>query len=363
MGKTAGMAKAPEIRRRGKAHKQGKEAGAAVAAAGAAVVGGKLAWEKLSGRQEDEREYRLHEGEFIPDGIRRIARGQLDEAHEGLDRASDRKIGDAVHETRKSLKRLRASVRVARAPLGDDRYRRENADFREAGRLLSGVRDSKVLIDTLDALNERAADEISPEATAALRARLDDEHQQALESLRGDRVVVETVLAKLKSARRRTARWIFEADDFDALTPGIERIYRRGRKRMRAAVDEPSTENLHEWRKRVKDFWHATQIVRPASPKRLKKLGKRTHDLSDLLGDDHDLAVLRDYVEQHPACFEDDEARLALEALIDRRRQALQEQAFQLAKGIFKQPPKRFARTLERGWRKRSPKESEPTLA
>jgi CHAD domain-containing protein len=359
------MAKAPEIHIRRSSRKPRKEAAAAAAAgaAGAAAIGGKLAWDKLSHRQEDQREYRLHEGEFVPDGIRRIARGQLDYAREGLGKASDRKIGDAVHETRKSLKRLRALVRVARTPLGDDRYRKENGDFRECGKLLSAARDSKVLIETLDELNERSTDEIAPEATAALSSRLEQEHQQALDTLRGDDALVESVLARLTAARRRTARWTFEADGFDGLAPGLERVYRRTRKRMRAALNEPSTENLHEWRKRVKDFWHATQLVRPASPKRLKKLAKRAHNLSDLLGDDHDLAVLRDYVEAHPQCFPDEETRLAVQALIDRRRQALQQQAFVLGRRIFKQPPKRFTRRLERGWRDRTPETGQPALA
>jgi len=356
------MVKTPEIHRHRSGRKTSKEA-AAAAAAGAAVIGGKLAWDKLSRRQEMEREYRLRRGEFVPDGIRRMARGQLDYAREGLEKASDRKIGDAVHETRKSLKRLRALVRVARTPLGESRYRKENGDFREAGRLLSGARDSKVLIETLDELNERAAGEIAPEATAALSSQLEQEHEQALEALRGDEALIESVGARLMAARRRTARWTFEADAFEGLTPGLERIYRRGRKRMRAARAEPSTENLHEWRKRVKDLWHATQIVRPASPNRLRQLGKRVHDLSDLLGDDHDLAVLRDYVEAHPQCFPDEETRLAVQALIDRRRQALQRQAFVLGKRIFKRPPKQFAERLERGWVTRSPERGQPAIA
>jgi CHAD domain-containing protein len=353
--------KVPAIRKKGST-KQSRQAAAAVAAAGA-VLGGKLAWDKLSSQHDDERAYRLHLGEHIPDGVRRIARGQLDYASEQLEKSSDRKIGEAVHETRKSLKRLRALVRAARAPLGDTRYRRENADFRETGRLLSGARDSKVLIDTLDTLNERAADEISPENTAELRSIMEADHERALGALKDDKAVVNSSLAKLKAARRRTARWTFEADGFDVLMPGIERIYRRGRNRMRAAVDEPNPENLHEWRKRVKDLWHAAQIARSASPKQLKKFGKRAHRLSDLLGDDHDLVVLRDYIESHPQCFRDTETMLALVALIDRRRKALQQQALELGKSVFKQTPKRFARDLERGWEGRSPKPSQPSLA
>src|SRR5215211_1032009 len=122
---------------------------------------------------------------------------------------------------------------------------------------------------------------------------------------------------------------------------------------MRAAAKEPSTANFHEWRKRAKDLWHAAQIVRPAAPKRMKKLAARAHRLSNLLGDDHDLAVLREHVERDGAPFERETTRTALLSVIDRRREALQREAFKLVARIYKGKPTRFARSVERGWRKR----------
>jgi CHAD domain-containing protein len=124
---------------------------------------------------------------------------------------------------------------------------------------------------------------------------------------------------------------------------------------MRAAAADPTTENLHEWRKRTKDLWHALQILRPAAPERTRKLAKRAHALSDLLGSDHDLAVLRDYVEAHADCFPDDASRAALVALLDRRRRSLQRAALDLGRSVYGRRPKRFVRALERGWEKRAP--------
>jgi CHAD domain-containing protein len=355
------MAKAPGIRK--KRHQNpAKEAAVAVAAAGAAAVGGKLAWDKLSAKPDGEREYRLHVTEFLPDGIRRIARGQLDNASEQLDGASGRKLGEAIHESRKSLKRLRALLRVSRDALGDDTYCRENVLFRQAGRQLSSARDSKVLVETLNGLGNRAGDELAPDALTPLRSHLESKHERALETI-GRNGAVKAVLAELQSARDRTARWTLEVEGFDALSPGIERIYRRGRKRMRAVASDPSTENLHEWRKRVKDFWHLCQISRPAAPKKLKKLGKDAHHLSDLLGEDHDLAVLRDYVEAHPSSLPSIEVRATLQALIDRRRRVLQQEALEVGAVVYRQKPKRFAKSLERGWKKRAPKNPWPALA
>jgi CHAD domain-containing protein len=330
-----------------------KEAAAVVAAVGAAAVGGKLVRDKLSGKTRDERAFRLYTDQPVPDGMRRIARGQIDGAAEDLRQTPKRKTAEAVHEARKRLKRLRASVRVSRDALGERTYQRENSVFRDAGRALSATRDSKVLIETLDELEGRFRAELDPGAIAALSSRLEDEHSRATESLKQDPAVIDGVLDTLRKARRRTASWRFDSDGFEALGPGVRRIYRRGRRRMRAAEAEPSTENFHEWRKRTKDLWHALQIVRPAAPKRLKAMARQAHDLSDLLGDDHDLAVLRDYVEAHRALLDDQASQDALLGLIDRRRKTLEAEALALGRRLYKRRPKAFASEIERGWRKR----------
>jgi CHAD domain-containing protein len=338
-------------------------AAAAVALAGAAAAGGKLVHDRRAKRaaaDDIDRTYRLRADEYVPDGIRRIAGGQLLSARDELEGASKQTVGDAVHETRKRLKRLRACLRLSRDALGDETYDRENTVFRMAGRRLSGARDAQVLVETLDALRERFAAELPAAATDGLRARLREEHERATDGLRDDDTAIDATLGELAAARTRAAGWALDADGFAAVKPGLRRIYRRGRKRMREAAREPTTENLHEARKRVKDLWHATQIVRPAAPKKLKRLSRRAHHLADLLGDDHDLAVLRDYVERHPQAFGDESSRDALLAALDRRREALQRDALELGERLYGPPPKRFVGRIEQGWRKRAAKRPEP---
>jgi CHAD domain-containing protein len=333
----------------------GREVAVATTLAGAAAVGGKVAWDKLSGPgDEDEQAYRLRTGEPTPEGLRRIARGQLDRAHAELKGAPKRKLAVAVHDTRKSLKRLRAAVRLGRDALGEGTYKRENQAFRDTGRRLAWVRDASVLIETLDDLEQAAGRELPSGATAGLRKRLEAERKEALQSLKEDDVVIDAVLDELEDARTRTATWTLDTDGFSALEPGLRRIYRRGRKAMNAAAEEPSTENLHEWRKRVKDLWHAEQILRPASPKKMKKLAKRMHELSDLLGDDHDLAELRKYAATHRQCFDDRVAQVALVAVIDRCRKDLQRGALSLGAKLYRRSPKRFIGSIERGFNQRA---------
>lgn len=313
---------------------------------------------------DPDRAYRLRTDEPVPEGIRRVARGQLQDARDdldGLDETSSPQLGKTVHETRKRFKRLRACVRVARDAIGEEIYERENAAFRTAGQRISGPRDAQVLLETLDALLERFVEELPVGVAAGLCKRLEQEKDAATASLRdGDGALAATSVT-VDHALSRTTTWTFERDGFDALSPGLRRIYRRGRKAMKAARKDPRAENLHEWRKRVKDLWHATEIVCDARPKRLERFAKRTHKLSSLLGDHHDLHVLREYVETHPQCFDDEASQQALLAVLDRRSQRLCEKALARGRKVYKVKPKRFVRDIERGWRKRAAAPPKPS--
>lgn len=301
-----------------------------------------------------ERKFRLRAGERVCDGIRRAARGQLAASSDSLARATDMdELGAAVHDTRKSIKRVRAVLRLARDAIGEQTCWEENEALRAIARPLSGARDAQVMSETLRALEQRFPDELSPEMTQRLHERLDDERTRDVGALAGDGDLAVATRQSLEESRARSTRWCFERDGFDALAPGLKRMYRRGRTRLRAACDEPTAENLHDTRKRVKDLWHAAELLRPAHPKQMKRLAKDAHALAGLLGDRHDLDVLRDYAEANPQLFSDMSARETLIAAIDRRAETLQRRALKAGHKLYERSPKRFVKDVARGWDKR----------
>jgi CHAD domain-containing protein len=290
--------------------------------------------------------YRLKPGEDAGRGVRRIAREQIDLASDEL---TARDVGDGVHEARKAFKRLRALLRLARDPLGDEVYRVENTTFRDLGRDLSGVRDAAVLVETLDELRERYAEELSDGAFDGLREALHAEARTAHDALEDDRGLTERAMADLAASRDRTAGWpLPEHSGVAILAPGFRRMYRRGRKALRTAERDTSTESLHELRKRAKDLWHAAQVLRPAAPKTLKRLGRDAHALSDVVGDDHDLAVLLDAAQQRPHALAAGEREL-LTALVGRRRERLQRIALKRAGKLYDSKSRKLTKRLLRG--------------
>jgi CHAD domain-containing protein len=285
------------------------------------------------------RSFRLKEGEPVPKGIARIARGRIDHAIDNLEGRTDSSPEEAVHEARKDMKKLRAVVRLVRGEIGNQVYRRENECFRDAGQELSGVRDADVMLATLAKLEG----EIPERAAGDLRQALE---AHKIRTAAGARQQASAqVVEILTSARRRVARWPLDEDGFDAVAGGLERIYRRGRKAFRAARAEPTTENLHEWRKRAKDLWYHLTILRTVWPPVMDALADEAHRLSEHVGDDHDLAVLLVFAEERaPAA-----AALIAEPL-ERRRDELQARSFEIGARLYAEKPGAFMRRLERWW-------------
>jgi CHAD domain-containing protein len=82
----------------------------------------------------------------------------------------------------------------------------------------------------------------------------------------------------------------------------------------------------------------------------MEELAGEADRMSDLLGDDHDLAVLRQMLTRaaRPA---DEGEREALLALIDRRRAELEQEVLVLGQRFFQDRPRELARRLKGYWK------------
>lgn len=79
----------------------------------------------------------------------------------------------------------------------------------------------------------------------------------------------------------------------------------------------------------------------------MKKLAGRAHDLSDLTGEDHDLAVLLAVARQRTGVLEPGELDL-LALLVERRRARLQRKALKCGKRVYARKPVKLAGLVAR---------------
>ena len=192
--------------------------------------------------------------ESVAKGLKRMARGQIEKALEGLTGQNGAAPEEVVHDASKRFKKVRALLRLAHGGLGRKLVDRENARFRDAARPLSEVRDAGVLVDAFDQLIERRSGRGCPEAIGAVRLALLDHKEQDSRHVLEEEHAIEQVAAVAEEVRGDVKRWDVDEDDWTALEGGLKRIYRLGHEAFRAALDAPDDEDLHEWRKRVKEL-------------------------------------------------------------------------------------------------------------
>ncbi len=292
--------------------------------------------------------YRLLAGEPVDAGIKRVLAAQVDDAIAGLRGDAGLEPPEAIHEARKDVKKIRSALRLVRDALGDDVWRRENDHYRDVARRLSSFRDAEILVEALDELGERFG-QSARDRFDGFRDQLDEENRAAHDDGSVERAMVGAA-AELATGRSRIEGLPLEGDGWDLIGPGLHRSYRRGRKRLRAVEEEASVTNLHELRKRAKDLWYQLRLIRDADAALLGGIADHTHDLSDHLGDDHDLALLRNEAQRRRDAFSTAGDRRHLLEEIDQRRGELQFAAIALGDRIYSENPKRFMKALERRW-------------
>lgn len=290
--------------------------------------------------------YRLGTSEPLADSVRACAREQLHGAIARLEQPGGDPV-EAVHAARKHLKKARALLRLVRAQIGDDVYRRENGALRDAAARLSQTRDADVLVATVERLAGDAAGHLPETSFTALRDAL----QAEADAGRGAATAPDAaaVAQELRAAQERVADWPLDGAGWKPVVAGISRAYARGRRERATAEAEPTVEKLHEWRKRVKDLWYHHRLLKAVWPPVLKAYGEEAHVLSELLGDDHDLAVLRERLERGDGLPPEVAASIdELMALVDRRRGELQAGARRLAARLYAEKPGAFERRIGR---------------
>jgi len=293
--------------------------------------------------------FQLKSKEAIGTGIKRNVRRQIEKALAHLRARSD--PDETVLEVHKRFKRVRAALRLVRDDLVDTVYRRENLLFRDAARPLTEARDAVVLVETLDNLTGRSADQIKPGEFRKVRMLLAANRKAVTRRVLKGQKAFATVVEAIEPVLMRLEDWTIHQEDWSALNGGLHRMYQAGHRALSASCTEPSVENLHEWRKHAKYLWHGIQLLEPAWTGDEKELGDQVHNLTRLLGENHDLAVLRQMLGADPLAYGGHGVLENLFSLIKRRRENLEQQAFVLGRSIYADTPTVFTKRMGRSWK------------
>ncbi len=194
------------------------------------------------------------------------------------------------------------------------------------------------------------------------------------------------VVGELRVLRGRVQAWSLpHREGIETVEVGLVRIYRQGRRRRRRAARGKGDRGraMHQWRKRVKDLRYAAQMLQRRDPdsagaaaqgkrrargngharadhgpelEHLRRLARRADELGELLGEEHDLALLAGRLQT--GAKQSAGRRLAvgrgtratLLKIISRRRRALRRKALRGGKRLYRRKPGKFERRVARAY-------------
>ncbi|HEV2329157.1 MAG TPA: CHAD domain-containing protein [Verrucomicrobiae bacterium] len=280
--------------------------------------------------------------EPVTKAVRRLCCEKVDDALELLDKGNHY---ETVHEVRKEIKKLRAVLRLVRSGIGETTYSKATDALRAAAGRLNAMRDAQVRLTAMENLAKRSNGmiprQLLPKIQNALRKNCRAEERKLSETLDLTKQFLIGARLQMRSLKVKPNNW-------KAIGPGLKKIYSRGRKALALARRRPSPEHFHEWRKRVKDLSSQLRLVCPARPDKVKpRMGQLDH-LGDLLGDDHDLFMLGQFVGKQ---LKQSVEKRPVVQVIAARQKELRSEALDLGVSVYTKKPNQFCRQVGKGWK------------
>jgi CHAD domain-containing protein len=283
--------------------------------------------------------------------VRKSAQRLIDDCLERLSVTAPSQRDEAIHDARKSLKKLRSLLRLIKPVIAKSDYKLENRRFRDAGLPLTRARDLKILIESFDSVvKECFTGGDLPEVLQEVRRSVSEQLFQEHERLDCDHEL-ETISSRLMEARDDVRQWSHVPDRWRTLSRGLKATYRRALEAQDEVEKYQTAETFHEWRKQVRYLRYQLDLVQFLAADRLKALAGDFDRINKRLGSARDLTLLEKVLADSPAILADSALNEQLRGVVDRRRREAMEEACRLAGEMFAASPEEFVGALKGDWR------------
>jgi len=301
--------------------------------------------------------YQLRREEKIGDSVHRICCKEIDLALQIV--SGEKETDDTpVHETRKHIKKARAVIRLVKKEIGRGLFNRQDHFLRDAGRLISDIRDAEVRLETI-----RQLQGITQRHKRRIYGKVEELMVLELESFMAAFAEWQAQAAPLLlQAREELEAWHVADFRTKQMCCALQRTYRIARQALADAKTSASAEDFHAFRSKAKQLWYQLRIIRPANIVVLKNLAGELRTIADLLGRAHDLSFLGDRLRQD--CGRSAAAREGhdLLAVIEASQSDLQRAAVELADRFFSEKPRDFGGRIS-SWLREWTEQQSPSVA
>jgi CHAD domain-containing protein len=251
---------------------------------------------------------------------------------------------EAIHEARKDIKKLRATMRLVRGETGRGQYRNIVKRLRRTAVALAPARDARVVMGALEMVAPDAATRFE-----VLHAILEKQWRRETRRLRRGKSL-PLAQRQLRKAGRRLQQLKIKSSGWPALAAGLVDSCQRAQESLEVVRREPSAEHFHAWRKRVKTFWYQLQLLGPAGFPQARRFVDGLEKLGELLGEEHDLVLLGQAIAGIEGAEAAGAARLV--PLIAARQARLRRSALHLGMKLLTGTPSAICRSWTEGRRR-----------
>jgi CHAD domain-containing protein len=286
--------------------------------------------------------FELDQRKHLEDELRKIVRRELRNIVRALTTSPERDFEGAIHESRKSLKKVRAVAAVLEQA-GAKLPRKDRKQLQSAAGALSRLRDSAAIVESLQRVRRRYPKLLPEHTYGILRRGLVGARNRLEGRAKRDGVVAEAA-ERLAKTRKSAKSWRLPSIAVSDVVAVIAASYRRSRKAMKHSRATRQSATLHRWRKELKTLWYQLRLAKPLTTG-VAPLIADLRRLETDLGDDHNLVVLAATLR---GCRELRSMRAELrqiERLAARMRRPLRRRAFTLGRRVHARKPRAFA-----GW-------------
>ena len=290
--------------------------------------------------------FHFHPTETLEKGFRRILDEEISRVQAVL-RASNINKAKAVHDARRTFKKMRAVLRLVRPAIDPEPYDTLNKTFRDWGRELSASRDAYVVTQTLNMLLQRYENYLDEEPINIIRAYLQAQYKKS----RHDNPLTRADMIALADQMPEVLDFIDDksliTNRLSILTGGLEQTYIAGMKAFDNARANKEAPLFHEWRKQTKYLWHHHQLLNLYWPAIMEAYSDEYHRLSELLSDEHDLAILHNRLQQDDMQQLYESYRDPLDCCIRDQQNALRQSAIDKGRMLFSESPNIFVKRIK----------------
>jgi CHAD domain-containing protein len=198
----------------------------------------------------------------------------------------------AVHDIRVLMKKSRAVMKLIISQVDEESFEREYGTFREVGRIMRLWRDTSVHRKTLKDLKKEYPKIFTQARENKKLEELLLRSNKAAEPTPEIYDQIATIGELLNKSGYRIRFQSLEKPDPRLLLTELDGSFKQASHSYMKCRNNPKPSNLHEFRKKAKDFLYQLNFFRPLNQSAVKNVEKRIENLTQNLGKYNDLDQL-----------------------------------------------------------------------